>query len=390
MTIERPARIDRLRRTFADRGVDGVVVRRPPNVRYLTGYPSDYPPGSNHPLFAVVGGDEVALILPEGDDAERARTERDISVFGYATPGGTLDRVADVERLAAAALDAAVEQAGLRGRRIGIEETAISVFHAAAVVRHGPAVAVDGAVEALRRIKDTGEVAAIRTAVGYNDLGFAAAGKAIGPGVSELAVQAAVVRAMQEVAGVPIDVLPQTNAFISGPRAALGAAGATPRCLDRGDLMIIDLNPIIAGYKGDTTRTFSVGLPSPEQQRIHKALVRAIEAAETLLRPGVRACDVYATLVAAITDAGLGTDLDHHGGYAIGLEHLERPYIIPADPTLLAKGMVLTLEPGVYGPDIGGLRIEDNYLITADGCARSENYRRECVLGTRRRRACVG
>jgi Xaa-Pro aminopeptidase len=300
-------------------------------------------------------------------------------VHGYAVPGATIDRVADVERLSAEALDLAVEQAGLTGQRIGIEEMHISAFHAAAVARHGPTVAVDGQIESLRRIKDDEELAAIRAAVGFNDLGFAAARQAIAPGVTELAVQDAVVSAMEEATGMSIDVLDDTNCFISGSRTSVGVGATTSRRLRRGDLMIIDLNPFIHGYKGDTTRTFSVGPASPEQRRIHDTLVRALEAAERAARPGVRACDVYAALARTIIDAGYGAGLSGHGGHAIGLEHLERPYIIPGDELPLEERMVLTLEPGIYLPEIGGLRIEDNYRVAGGGLDVLSHFPRELV-----------
>lgn len=368
-----PTRSDRLRRVLANRALDGAVIRRSANVRYLTGYAA----GPDRPVFVVVGGDRTILVAPHHDEAERARVEPDLSVIGYATPGGTIDQIADVERLGAAALDAAIERAGLDGRCIGVEEMAISACHATTVARHGSIAPVDGAVEALRRIKDDGEVAAIRAAARYNDAGFAAAREAIGPGVTELDVQAAMVRAMQEAAGVSIDVLDETNGFVSGPRTQAGVGRATPRRLGRGDLMIIDINPVIHGYKGDATRTFSVGPASPAHRRVHETLAHALEAAEAAARPGVRACDLYAALVRPIAEAGYGPHLAHHGGHAIGLEHLERPYIIPADEMRLEEGMVLTLEPGVYGPGLGGLRVEDNYLVMAGGLELLSHYPRE-------------
>ena len=300
-------------------------------------------------------------------------------MFGYPVPGPTIDLVADVHALSASALSAALESVGLAGRPIGIEEARISALHAAIVGRFGRLVPIDGAVETLRRIKSAEELALIQAAVRYNDIGFAAAKEVIAQGVSEFEVLNAVVSAMQTAAGVPIDVLDDTNCFISGPNAEHSVGLATPRELKHSDLMILDLNPFIHDYKGDTTRTFSVGSASAPQQRIHDTLVRALVAAEAMARPGTRACDIYNVLAGTIADAGYGAGLRAHGGHAIGLEHLERPYIIPGDEMVLEAGMVLSLEPGVYGPQFGGLRLEDNYVVTPNGLELLSHYPRQLV-----------
>src|SRR5581483_6745497 len=127
--------------------------------------------------------------------------------------------------------------------------------------------------------------------------------------------------------------------------------------------------------KGDTTRTFCLGTPTPEQERVHAALVRGLEAAEQVARPGATGAQVFAALVRPIIEAGYGT-LRAHGGHCIGLEHTERPFIIPGEDMPLEEGMVFALEPGVYLSEIGGLRVEDNYVMTADGPKVLSHYPR--------------
>jgi Xaa-Pro aminopeptidase len=341
-------------------------------VLYLTGFPGNL----DRPSFAVVGHDQVVVVAPGSSEANQKSAVAASGAVGYRVPGSTVDRVADVNTLSAAALVEAVEQAGLGGKRIGIEAGDVSAHHTAAVARVATTVSLDEHVAALRRVKDADEVALIREAVAANDVGFAAAATIIGAGVSEFAVQNLVVEAIEKAAGVPVDVTGPNNAFISGPRTMLLAAGATPRRLEHGDLFIVDINPVIRHYKGDTTRTFSVGHPTAEQQRVHDALVRGLEAAEKIAKPGVRASEVSAALQEPIIAAGCGP-LIVHGGHGIGLEHLERPSIIPGDDLALEEGMVIALEPGVYLPGIGGLRIEDNYLVTGAGLEVLSHYPRE-------------
>lgn len=369
------SRIKQFRASLGDAGLAGAVLHNPSNVAYLTGYSAPL----DRPSFAIVGPERAVLVVPGSAEGVQSRIGGAIAVLGYPVPGSTLDRVADVARLSADALGEGIVVAGLSGTRVGIEEDRLSVLHARAVAQSATIAALGDQVAGLRRIKGADELAQIRNAIRLNDIGFAAAERAIRAGVSEFAVMAAIVDAMQAAADIPIDLLGPTNAFVSGPRTMLAAAPATSRRLESGDLMIVDLNPFIGQYKGDTTRTFSVGEPSAEQQRAHNALVLGLEAAEKVGRAGTRACDVFAALLEPIARAGFGAGFRFHGGHALGLDHVERPYIIPGDEMPLEEGMVLALEPGVYLPGIGGLRVEDNYRVTAAGLEPLSRYPRELV-----------
>jgi Xaa-Pro aminopeptidase len=368
-------RLSRFQSYLASHQLDGAVVRRPANVLYLTGYPAGY----ERPAFAVIGPEAVVVVGPGGAEGIQRALTGGLSAIGYRAPGGTVDRVADVDALSTDALVEAVAQAGLKGKRIGVELGDVSARHVAAIWPIATVSALDEELAAMRRIKDAEELELIRVAVAANDHGFGAAAMVIAAGVSEFTIQRELVDQMQKVVFVPIDVSGPNNAFISGPRTMLLAAGATARRLERGDLMIIDINPVIRNYKGDTTRTYVVGRPTPDQQKVHDALVRGLEAAEKLAKPGVKASAVANALQEPIISAGYGA-LTVHGGHGIGLEHLERPYIVPGDDMPLEEGMVLTFEPGVYLPGIGGLRIEDNYVVTSNGLEALSHYPRELMV----------
>jgi Xaa-Pro aminopeptidase len=384
-------RIARLRRLLAERGIDGAVLRRPANIYYLTGHS----PGPSRPGFAVVGPERTVLVAPGRADGLRASVRPGVDVIGYPVPGATVDVVAEVDGLSDEALGAAIEQAGLRGRRTGVEEAQISVQHNAVVQGRvsasggrdraggadgGSVVALAGEVESLRRIKDADELALFRAAVACNDVGFEAARRAIAPGATEFQIERAIVAAMEQAVGLPIDIHDDTNGIVSGPRTA-GAVGlATGRALERGDLVIVDLNPYVNYYKGDTTRTFSVGEPAPEHRRMYEVVRRSLERMERVARPGARGRDVYAAFAETVGEAGYGAGLVGHGGHAIGLEHLERPYIIAGDDMRLEEGMTITLEPGLYLPGVGGMRLEDNYVVGSDGLEVLSHYSRELIV----------
>ena len=129
-----------------------------------------------------------------------------------------------------------------------------------------------------------------------------------------------------------------------------------------------------------STRSFCLGAPTREQRRAHDSLVQGLEAAERIGRPGARGREVFTALLGPIEAAGLAAGFRFHGGHAMGLEHVERPYVIPGEDLPLEEGMVIALEPAVYLPEIGGLRVEDNYVVTSRGLEALSRYPRELVV----------
>jgi Xaa-Pro aminopeptidase len=369
MNPELSSRLSRFRAALAAAGLDGAVISRPENVFYLSGVIA----GPGRPSFAVVGPRLAAVVAPG------ANPPPEFARYDYGVPGLILDQIVDVDQESARVLAAAFEYASLRGARVGIEAGAISSLHAASL--EGATLSpLHDEVEALRRRLDLGELALIRDAIRCNELGFAAAQQAIREGVSEFAVFLAVSQAIQEAAGVGLSLNDSNHAFLSGPRTELIAGAATDRRLRAGDLMIIDVNPLIRHYKGDVTRTFCVGAPTAAQRTMHDALVRALDRAIEVGRPGITGGAVDGAMREVLVEAGYGEGLITHFGHGLGLQHPERPYIIPAEDMPLEEGMVLALEPGIYGPDGMGMRVEDNYLVTASDLESLSHFPRELIV----------
>jgi Xaa-Pro aminopeptidase len=362
-------RLPRYRDALAAAGLGGAVVSRPENVFYLTGVAASM----GRPTFAVVGPERTAVVAPGGatpwDDS--------IAAFGYGTPGLILDRIVDIDQESAAALREAFEAVGLKRMRVGVEDTAISAHNAGWLAAEATLSVLQHEVEILRRQKDPAELQLITEAIRCNEAGFAAAIEAIRPGVTELAVYLAVAAAVQRAAGSQLALNDGNHGFISGPRTRLAAGPATNRRLEPGDLMIIDLNPVIRNYKGDLTRSFCVGEPNAAQRALHEALVRALEAGAKAGRPGVRGRDVDAVMRDILAAAGYGPGLITHFGHGLGLQHLERPYIIPGEEQRLEEGMVIALEPGAYLPDGLSLRVEDNFVVTPQGMEPLSHFPRD-------------
>lgn len=156
--------------------------------------------------------------------------------------------------------------------------------------------------------------------------------------------------------------------MLFGSRAALPhGVPSEERLLQKGDMILADFGCIRSGFCSDMTRTASWGEVTEKEQGIYALVLKAQERGKALLRPGIKASQVDAAVRAIIVDAGYGEFFGHGTGHGVGLRIHEAPAISSKDDTILTEGMVVTVEPGIYLPDISGVRIEDLMVITADG-----------------------
>jgi Xaa-Pro aminopeptidase len=224
-------------------------------------------------------------------------------------------------------------------------------------------------VEQIRLVKDAAETMAIRHAAQRLSGVATQAFNAVRAGVAERAVAAVIEGALRE-AGYERPAFDTIVA--SGPNAALPHHRAGARILAPGDLVVLDFGGVLDGYCSDLTRTVSVGQPSPEARRLHAAVRDAQAAAIEAVRPGVAASDVDAAARQVLVGHGLGEAFGHGTGHGLGLDVHEEPRVSQPRPdaprTLLEPGMVFTIEPGAYLAGFGGVRIEDDVLVTETGC----------------------
>ncbi|MDG7000178.1 MAG: aminopeptidase P family protein [Nitrososphaerota archaeon] len=162
--------------------------------------------------------------------------------------------------------------------------------------------------------------------------------------------------------------------FASGKRTFEGSGGPTRKKLVKGDLLILDLQASCNHYWVDTCRTYIVGKkPTPEQERAFRVILKAKKNAEEILRPGTRASEVYKVASNTITEAGY-KPLHHHAGHGLGLDDQESPFFLPNSEEIIEEGDVCAVEPGVYDKSFGGMRVEDNYIITKDGFEKISKF----------------
>jgi Xaa-Pro aminopeptidase len=220
----------------------------------------------------------------------------------------------------------------------------------------------------LRRNKHADEVATLERAMRACAAGHAAALTTVAPGVTEFEVYQAIQAAVLAEARHPVQIY---GDFRSTNRETPKRGGApTEQVLAEGDLLLLDYSVIVDGYRSDFTNTISAGPPGPEVRRMFDACHAALQAGAAALCPGARAVDIYETVAAPLRQSGWGDTFTHHAGHGLGLGHPEPPILVAESTDLLELGDVVTLEPGLYVPGVGGIRLEHNYLITETGSRR--------------------
>ena len=342
-------------------GLDALVVTHLPNVFYLANV------RASAGMLVVTPADAQLLI-----DFRYRTVVSQLQAAG-AVPAG-LRRV-DVEGSYEESLCRVAREA--RWERIGLEADHLSVRRWQWLERSLPAAldATVGLVEGIRVRKDDHEVATLRAAGERLSLVAARVLDAVAAGRSERELAAHIGEALRD-AGFE---RPAFDSIVAGgANSALPHARPTGRRLSSGDLVVLDFGGVHHGYCVDLSRTVCVGRAGAEARRLHEAVRAAQAAALAAIRPGIRASAVDSAAREVLAGLGLAEAFGHSTGHGLGIEVHEAPRIGrrqaegdggPAEPEdpLLTAGMVFTVEPGVYLPDVGGVRIEDDVLVTATG-----------------------
>ena len=231
-------------------------------------------------------------------------------------------------------------------------------------------------VEALRERKDPGELSLIAEAAEVASRALERAVKAVRVGMTELAIAGALEQALRDEGseGFPFETI-----VASGPRAALPHARPGSRHLERGDFLLIDFGAIVRGYCSDVTRTFVAGKADAEQREVFEIVRGANEVAATEVRAGMSGRDADALARRYIEDRGHGGEFGHSLGHGIGLEVHEAPRLARTAGAPLPEHAVVTIEPGIYRPGWGGVRIEDDVVLDPEGPRTLTRLPRELI-----------
>jgi Xaa-Pro aminopeptidase len=338
-----------LRRTLGSSDAEAFLVSSTTNVRYLTGFTGD-----SSVLLIAPGRD---LLISDGRFTTQIAQECP-GLEVHIRPRGRELSQAIAQVLGSLAL-----------RRVAFEATSWTVADRESVGDALPGIALAGVrgwVEALRRVKDEDEIAAIRQAVRCAERAFAMVRAGLRRGESEKDVADSLEGYLRHC-GARGSSFPPIIAV--GVRAALPHARPEPGSrIGDDDFVLIDWGASGEPYKSDLTRILVTGKVTPTFETIYRTVLTAQERAIAAIRPGQRASDVDAAARSVIEEAGYGGFFDHGLGHGLGMDIHEGPRLRQESPDLLEPGMVVTVEPGIYLPDWGGIRIEDDVLVTPDGC----------------------
>ncbi|MGQ0713255.1 MAG: M24 family metallopeptidase [Gemmatimonadaceae bacterium] len=348
MPDRRPQRLEALTQAILDAHLDGLLLTSLPNIRYVTGF-------SGTSAIALVTTTDATLITD----------------FRYQTQA-----TAEVGDLARVVIEPQSLWSGLWHTLPPGSPGVIGFESHQLVHRDFQRLLEQGArwqwrptldmVEALRERKDEDELALIAKAAGVADAALDRAIAQVRVGMTELEIAGALERALREFGS---EGFPFPTIVASGERSALPHARSSERAVQRRDFLLIDFGAVVGGYCADVTRTFVVGPATEEQREIHSIVREANERASRAIRAGMRGRDADAVARGYIEDRGFGDAFGHSLGHGIGIEVHEAPRLARTAEASLPKHAVVTIEPGIYRPGWGGVRIEDDVFID-DGGAR--------------------
>ncbi len=342
-------RLERLRERLGGEGLGALLVSGAENRRYLSGF---------------TGSDGFLLINPS-----RAVLATDFRFTEQAKAQAPPFEVVEVRGEPQQWLPGLASSLG--SDSLGFEAQCLTVAthqkmdQALAQANGSPRlVPTEGMVESLRAVKEPGEVELLTRAAALADAALAHARGLARPGMTDAELAWEIEKFLREggSAAPPFELI-----VASGPHGALPHAQPTERPLSLGEPVVIDFGARVGGYASDITRTLCLGEPDDRFQELYPLVLRAQEAALSGVRPGMTGEEADALARRVIEEAGYGHAFGHGLGHGVGLATHEEPRLGPGSSTVLKTGMVFTVEPGVYLPGWGGIRIEDMALLTEDG-----------------------
>ncbi|MDI9442141.1 MAG: aminopeptidase P family protein [Firmicutes bacterium] len=336
-------RVRRIREQLSAHGADVFLCTNPVNRRYLTGFTGSAGTAWISADRQIIMTDfrYIEQVKAESPDWELVRIENLNETLK------TLIDENDIGKIAFEADNVTVQRLEQWKEKLEVEF-----------------IPVSGWVEELRSIKTEQEIENIRQAAKIGDQAFAELLPKIRSGVSEIEIALELEFLMRRAGASGMSFSP---IIASGPQSALPHARPSERILMYGDFVVFDFGCIVNGYCSDMTRTIVIGEPEEQHLLIYDLVLKAQLESLAAVAPGRKGSEIDAIARDIITDAGYGEYFGHGLGHSLGLEIHESPRLSKADHTVLQPGMVVTVEPGVYLPGFGGVRIEDLVVVREDG-----------------------
>ena len=362
-------RLERLLSLMREQRLDAVVINPGSSLTYLTGLHFHL---MERPTLLIITRDhQPTLVLPELERGKVAAAHISIAPVTYNDDPASWPEV----------FAQALGSLALKHARIGVEPTRLRFLEASFLQNAEPSimlVSAEKVFDEIRLYKDAEEINEIRRAVDIAQRSLLQVLPMVKPGRTEKEIAAEL--AIQLVRNGSDPELPFYPIVAAGPNSANPHAVPSERALCQGDLLVIDWGARFNGYCSDLTRTYAIGKLEADLENIHKIVQQANTAGRAAGAPAVAAGEVDRAARDVIQSAGFGDYFTHRTGHGFGLEDHEPPYIFKGNHQRLEAGMTYTVEPGIYIPGKGGVRIEDNMLITHNGCETLSDLPRNLVF----------
>ncbi len=342
-------RCERVGGILKDRGIDALLVTKDANIRYVSGFT-----GSES---YVVLSEAGRVFITDLRYTEQAADEcHGFEVLPYRSPHPPLG-----ETLGSVATKFGIKRLGFEGDSISFD----LYSKIAEALKGVEMIPSSGVVEELRYTKSPEEICRVKRAAEIADMAFNHILGVLRPGVTEKDIEFELECFMRKNGAFSAGF---ATIIASGPRSSLPHAVPSNRKIQQGDFVTMDFGALYEGYRSDMTRTIVVGRPDDRQREVYDIVKRAQEAGMRAVKAGVKGSEPDRAARSVIEAAGLGECFGHGLGHGVGLEIHEEPRMSRESNSILSTGCIVTVEPGVYIPGWGGVRIEDTVLVLDEGC----------------------
>ncbi len=359
-------RQQQLKESLIKNGFKAVALNPGPDLTYFTGLDFHL---MERPVIGVFPADGTPiLILPELEQQKLTELDYEIRAFFFTEDQSSWQGV----------ITNALAETGLEAGKLGVVPRRLRLLELKYLEEALPEVDIVSAqsiIGSLRMVKADYEIELMQEASRIAECSLTATLSGIKPGVTEKEIASKLVGRLLHHGSDPD--LPFFPIVAFGPNSANPHAVPTTRELNLGDLVLIDWGANVDGYYSDISRTFAMGDIHPELEQIAEFVRKANAAGRSAVKAGVTASSIDQAARKVIDEAGYGEFFIHRTGHGLGREAHEEPYISQYDKTILKPGMTFTIEPGIYLPSRGGVRVEDNVVVTEDGCKSLTHLPRE-------------
>lgn len=360
-------RLTTLSTWLKENNISAAFLTSTPNVFYLSHFYSD--PHERLLALLVFQSEEPILICPNMEVAQARNAGWNYEIIGYSDTDNPYTLISDrLNKRNISISTLAIEKEHMNVERY---ETLMKTFNGVTFT------SAEEKLHEMRMIKDEKELAILRQAAELADFGVEVGVNAIAQGKTELEILATIEFELKKkgISKMSFDTMVLTGEKTAAPHGRPGMDK-----IQKGDFVLFDLGVILDGYCSDITRTVAFGDINEKQREVYETVLKAQIAAVNASKPGVEIGSIDKTARSIITEAGYGEYFTHRIGHGLGIDVHEFPSLNETNTRLLATGMTYTIEPGIYLPGVGGVRIEDDVYITKDGVEILTKYPKELII----------